>query len=172
MPELAAAPRVRSVDPRSYAPFARFSCGGDLKFEREVDEIVQGLYSGRYPIPYVRVADDDETGALIGVCGTGPREFPGDPDAAYVAIIGISAEFRGYRTPNGTRLGALLLADALQEIKTRGNAPPMPPVWALIDPANGASHNLFADFGFEFIPGTPGGYDIRYRNRGLGLTPA
>ena len=74
--------------------------------------------------------------------------------------------------PDGTRLGALLLADALQEIKKRWNAPPMPPVWALIDPSNGASHRLFDDFGFEFVPAEPGGYDIRYRNRGVGLSPS
>jgi RimJ/RimL family protein N-acetyltransferase len=46
----------------------------------------------------------------------------------------------------------------------------MPPVWAVIDTANDASHRLFERHGFRLIPAAPGSHhDIRLRPRNLSL---
>lgn len=158
-----------------YAPLNGFSCGTDTSYEREVNEIVQGLYDGAVLGVHVRVVEDDATGEFLGVCGTMQRELPLAPphgsiaDAAYIQVIAIPLSCRGkYRLPGGLRLGEFLLMDALRVIQVMWGGGSMPPVWALIDASNAASHNIFASFGFGNIPAGPeGGYDVRYRPRGL-----
>lgn len=118
-----------------------------------------------------RVAEDANSGALIGFCFVQKRELL-VPDDMYIALIAVSAAYRRRRLPDGTRLGSFLLRDALVRIKMLCG-PPMPPVWALISPENVASHSLFADWGFDYIAseGTGRAYDIRYRERGRGVVP-
>lgn len=94
------------------------------------------------------------------------------PDAAYIAVIGIPLSCRGkYRLPDGRRVGEFLLDDALEVVHRVWGGGSMPPVWALIAPANQASHDLFANRGFGHIPDGPhtDNHDIRLRGRALPL---
>jgi ribosomal protein S18 acetylase RimI-like enzyme len=177
MSQLGALPRARSVDPRTYAAFSGFSCGEATAFEREVNDIVRALYAG-VPGVHVRVAEDVDSGALLGLCGIQQRPLaltpPHSPmpDAAYIAVIAVPSSRRGNRLPDGRRIGDFLLDDALAVIRTAWGGGVMPPVWALIDPSNTASHNLFEHHGFGRVPAGPGGkYDVRLRPRGLPLSP-
>ncbi len=172
MPALARQPRVRSVDPRTYAPFRDFCCGGDSEYEREVDEIVAMLHAGDQPTVVVRVAEviaDDGSHTFLGLCAVARRSLL-DVDAAYVALLAVDSRWRGHRLPDGGRLGVLLLGDALDQIKMLWRGPPMPAVWALVAPDNTASHNVFDHWGFGCIPAEGEGYDIRYRPAGLGTS--
>lgn len=121
------------------------------------------LHRGELPYVCVRVAEDAETADLIGVCVVDQRPFERDFDAAYIALIALSSTWRGHRLADGTRLGAFLLGDALDQIKAIWDGPPMPAVWALIAPDNQASHKTFAAWGFACVRGYGGGYDVRYR---------
>jgi hypothetical protein len=58
---------------------------------------------------------------------------PGYNDAAYVMVIGVCAGARGQR------IGAFLLGDAVARIHKPWGGGMMPPVWALVAPANAAS---------------------------------
>jgi hypothetical protein len=170
MPALATPPRVRSVDPTAYTPFSTFSCGGSTDHEDEVDLLVGWLHAGKFDPAVVRVTEDPETDGLVGFCVVERRPFRTDPDTAYIALIGVSADWRGTRLPDGGRLGAFILGDALNQIKALWHGPPMPTTWARVARDNSASHRIFADWGYELIPGPPDGYDTRYRPTGIGLT--
>lgn len=178
METLGSPPRARSVDPRLYAPLAGFTCGDATPHEQEVNTIVHALYGGHAPGIIVRVAEDEGTGEFLGLCGIAarplvlaPPHLP-MPDAAYTAVIGIPLSCRGkYRLPDGRRVGEFLLDDALEVVHRVWGGGSMPPVWALITPANQASHDLFANRGFGHIPGGPhtDNHDIRLRGRALPL---
>jgi hypothetical protein len=171
MEPLATVPRVRSVDETTYPQFAGFYCGGSAVYEREVDDLIAAACCGKMgPIEDACVAEDPDSGLLLGFCLIQRRVLK-DPDDAYIALIAVSAACRGRRLPDGTRLGGLLLGDALMRIKRLWGGPPMPPVWAIISPGNIASHSLFADWGFELVDREGRGDDYRYRGRGLGVVP-
>jgi len=142
-----------------------FACGGTTSYEVEVDTLVARTHAGEFPFLKVRVAEDPENGALIGLCCTHPRHLLGDPDAAYVALIGVHHTFRGKRDHNGSRFGDVLLEDAVRSVKLRWGNGPTPPIWAMIDPGNTASHALFERHGFVHIPAGAGAYDVRYLPR-------
>lgn len=164
---------MRSVDPTAYTPFSTFSCGGSTDHEDEVDLLARDwLYAGKFDPAAVRVTEDPDTDSLIGFCVVERRAFRADTDAAYIALIGVATDWRGTRLPDGGRLGGFILGDALNQIKAIWNGPPMPTCWARVAPNNGASHRVFADWGFDLIPGAPGCYDTRYRLKGTGLTPS
>jgi hypothetical protein len=201
MSALAPAPRVRSVDdPTTYTSLGSFSCGGISDYEQEVDAIVARLHGGGVPYESLRVAEDSDTGQLMGLCLVQRR--PLEPsvvealrirerrqrvfrqrhhrqrrlrvaadDAAYVGLISISEPWRGRRLANGGRLGSLLLGDSLKQIMRIWNGPPMPMVWAMVAPRNFASHDLFADWGFDHIV-TGENHDVRYRPAGLSIQPS
>lgn len=153
------------MDPAHVPTLGQFRCGGSTKYEAEVDTLAADVHTGNHSFLHVRVAEDPASGVLIGFCATQPRQFPGDPDAAYVALIGVNAPFRGGRDHNGSRFGDVLLDDALRTIERCWGGPPRPPIWALVAPDNTASHSLFERHGFALIQGTAGGYDIRYAAR-------
>jgi ribosomal protein S18 acetylase RimI-like enzyme len=142
-----------------------FGCGTATPYEVEVNDLVARAHAGQFPSLDVRVAEDPSDGSLIGLCGTSPRALPNDPDAAYVALIGINGPFRGKHDHNGSKLGDVLLDDALRAIREGWGGGPMPPTWAMVAPNNRASHNLFERHGFKKISGAAGGYDIRYLER-------
>lgn len=168
MDPLATVPRVRSIDPTTYPQFDGFSCGGSAAYEREVDDLLGKVRRGlTVPIDEARVAEDPDSGVLLGFCFIQRRVLYA-PDDIYIGLIGISAAHRGRRLPDGTRLGGFLLRDALVRIKMLWG-PPMPPVWAMVSSENIVSHSLFADWGFEYIAGEGQGYDYRYRERGRGV---
>lgn len=142
---------------------ATFRCGGTSKFEAEVEEIISDLHSGKYDFANVRVAEDQENGALIGLCATHGRAFPREPDAAYVFVIGVNAPYRG-QVVDGSKLGDVLLEDALRQIRDQWSGG-LPRVWALVDPDNHASHRLFDRHDFLKVDAAPGGYDVRFLAR-------
>jgi ribosomal protein S18 acetylase RimI-like enzyme len=172
VPDLSSAPRTRVVDPTLTPALGAFTCGGGSSYETEVDQIVTSLYSPGAGVGAVIVAEDVDSGDLIGVCWIMARPLPPPtpvPDAAYVGVIGVHEAFRGWRLPDGaTRIGDFLLHDGLDKIQTGWGGGPMPPVWALVAPANAASHSLFERHGFGLIP-LGANYDMRYRPRGLAL---
>lgn len=164
MTTLATTPRVRSVDPTAYLPLRDFSCGGTVAYEREVDEIARMLCRGEVAFEAVRVAEDAETGRLIGLCVVARRDIDEvTDDAAYIALIGVDARWRGRRLPDGTRIGVFLVGDALREIARIWRAPPMPAVWSLVAPENLASHRIFTHWEFGRVPHQGAGYDVRFR---------
>jgi ribosomal protein S18 acetylase RimI-like enzyme len=161
---------VRSVDPTTYLPLRSFSCGSSNAAEREVDKIVGMVAGGEVDFEVVRVAENDPDGSLMGLCVVSHREFEAEEDPAYVQVIARAAACRGYRLPDGGRLGDLLLSDALTQIKMIWGAP-MPFVWALVAPDNAPSLDLFAHWGFECAPAADGGYHVLFRQAGVGISP-
>lgn len=128
------------------------------------------MHRGEYPAEIVRIAEAADTDAFIGVVVAHRVPFRSDPDAVYIALIELAEAWRGgWRLPDGGRLGEFLLGDALDQIKALWG-PPMPTTWARVAPGNKASHDVFAHWGFDLIPHPPGGYDTRYRPRGIGFT--
>jgi ribosomal protein S18 acetylase RimI-like enzyme len=112
----------------------------------------------------VRVAED-AVGDVAGICMFHPRALGPFTDAAYIALITVSANFRG------ARVGDRLLSDALTIISVSVNGP-MPFAWAMIAPANEASHRLFERHGFlDVAPAqtsiNQSHYDWRFRAPGL-----
>jgi hypothetical protein len=175
MSALAPAPRVRSVDPIAYAPLGSFSCGASSHFEDEVNDGAAKLHRGIGAWEAVRVAETPVSGELMGFCLIQRRSLDLPPvcvaDAAYVALIAVAVSWRGCRLPDGGRLGNVILRDALEQIMQLWKGPPMPAVWAMVAPANFASHNVFAQWGFGHIK-TGAKYDVRYRPARLGFTPS
>jgi ribosomal protein S18 acetylase RimI-like enzyme len=145
-----------------------FRCAGSSPYEAEVEEIVAMLHAGQCWYANVRVAEDPTDGTLLGLCATQPRPFgddPSEPDTAYIFLIAVNGTFRGYRTPDGARIGDVLLEDALREIREQWGRGPAPRIWALVAPSNSASHNLFDRHGFLKLDAAGSGYDIRFRSR-------
>jgi ribosomal protein S18 acetylase RimI-like enzyme len=159
--------RVRTADPRFVPSLAAFASGGGTPYELEVEDLVEASHRGDYWPATFRILEDPEDGALIGLCATQPRPLDEDLDAAYIFLVAVNEPFRGWRTPDNKRFGDVLVEDALEQIRERWGGGPMPPVWALVDRANDASHNLFHRHDFGQIDGVGTGYDIRYLTREL-----
>jgi hypothetical protein len=88
--------------------------------------------------------------------------------AAVVGRVGIRGTFeatRGFR-----RYKRFLLDDALGRIMDASGGGVMPPVWALVAPANTGSHALFERHRFGVI-GAAGHYDIRFLSHPGGSPP-
>jgi hypothetical protein len=85
----------------------------------------------------------------VGTLGRGWGDTPhAYTDAAYIAVIGLSGQFRSsdpddpWKTKAGERLGDYLMSDALRFVKRewRGG---MPWCLTLVDPTNDPSRTLF-----------------------------
>lgn len=159
MPFLSAAPVAQTVDPYQWAKFDGFSCGGGSAYEQHVDLLASQLFD--YQIDGVfRAAEMPDDGALAGFCFWHMRallnSYP--DDIPYIAVIAVSADFRGKKLPSGLSVGDFLLSDALANIENTccGAGDPMPAVWALIDKGNGASQKLFERYEFEALPDDAG----------------
>jgi hypothetical protein len=157
-------PRLREVDPRAEPLLADFSCGGTRDYERVVDEVVEAFHG--YHVPrqlQFTIAEDLDTGQLVGVCALHARELPGVAlSAMYVGVIGINVAYRGGRLPDGSRIGDLLLADALARVDSAWIV--VPPVWALIDWDNVPCRLLFERHGFTELPESGGDSVIVFRS--------
>jgi hypothetical protein len=145
--------QLRWADPKTVSGLATFSCGGSSPHEVEVDELVHELHA--HGPMNVRVAED-AVGDVAGICMFHPRALGPFTDAA---------NFRG------ARVGDRLLSDALTIISVSVNGP-MPFAWAMIAPANEASHRLFERHGFlDVAPAqtsiNQSHYDWRFRAPGL-----
>jgi ribosomal protein S18 acetylase RimI-like enzyme len=142
-----------SVDPHRYAPLERFCCGRRARrAEVEVHGIVSDFYTGKRGEATFRVTVERPNADLVGVAAFHPanwghptlRDLNGFP---YISVIGLSEAYRG-RRKNGRRIGDHLLEDALDQIALRAAGMP---VYALIDPSNRDSCNLFERAGFRVV---------------------
>jgi ribosomal protein S18 acetylase RimI-like enzyme len=167
--------RSRYVEPASYRAFDGFTCGGRAKPEREIDKLVADFHAGRKSQCEMRVTEDTAAGALVGLCCfrrvvLGRNVLPrANWDALYVAAIGLGEPYRRCRLlADGSRMGDVVLTDALHEFDRRWGVERMPAIVALVSPSNDASLRLFRRHGFEeFIPAVGTG-DAWFR-RPLGL---
>jgi len=142
-----------AVDPKHYAPLRCFCCGKHgSRSEQEVNRLVREYSSGRHKGSVFRVTVDGRkrivgVAAFLAAAPSQPMlgQFTGSP---YISVIGLSERYRG-RGKGGLRLGDLVLLDALRAItKSWGGAPH---TFALVDPNNRASRNLFERNGFRMI---------------------
>jgi ribosomal protein S18 acetylase RimI-like enzyme len=124
---------TRWADPKAVPSLATFACGGSTPYEVEVDDLVHDIHANG--VIDVRVAED-AVGTLAGLCMVHPRPLGPFADAGYIAVIAVTAKYRG------ARVGDHLLHDALTMISS-AVAGQMPLVWAMIAPGNQKSHDLF-----------------------------
>jgi ribosomal protein S18 acetylase RimI-like enzyme len=156
---------------------AGFTCGdGRIDAEQTVDQIVGHYAAGENSVPTLRVTRELPAGNVVGLVavedgGVGYAhplfEMPDWKDPVYLAVLTLSAEYRGgYTTQDGTPLSHVLLREALQFVAEREEGP-IPSVQAIIAPENTLSRRLFEGHGFEMIPTTP---ELLYvRPRGLAV---
>lgn len=168
---LPATPRLRTVRvAQGYQPLREFSCGDDEHAE-SVNNLVRRQHDGTAEHRATLVVMEMEPGELLGVCFYRPAPMTFDvlptpdctshritnasvtvSDAVYIHAIGISEAWRGYRVHDTRRLGAYLLAGTMTEIKRARGGGRMPAVWAFVKPSNAASHRVFDEHGFAYIP--------------------
>lgn len=160
-----------AVDPKHYAPLRRFSCGErGWRSEEEVNKLVREYASGRHKGGIFRVTVDERK-ELVGVAAFQAAassqpilgRFPGFP---YISVIGLSERYRGGETARG-RLGNFVLVDALRAINQRwGGASD---TFALVDPNNRGSRDLFERNGFRMIvPAAANGHEADALFRRIG----
>ncbi len=158
MPTIEGELQTRTEDAERCAELSHFSCGdGRLDAEGVVESIVAEHHAGEHPLATLRVTRLLPSGSLVGLTAIEWKgvhfEHPLFPmaayrDAAYVAVIALSAQYRGgYTSCDGLSLSDVLLIDVLRHICLSRNGT-MPPVQALIAPDNWPSRNLFARYGF------------------------
>ncbi len=158
MPTIAGELRICTEDATECDDLVDFSCGdGRLSAEAAVDRIVAGCRSGKLPDVTLRATRELPQGALVGIAaiewpGLVLRhpDFPGDAyaDAAYIAVLALSEQYRGgYQTQGGEPLSHALMADALRSIASAVEGE-IPPVQAIVDPLNVPSRSLCEHFGF------------------------
>jgi ribosomal protein S18 acetylase RimI-like enzyme len=168
MPILAGDLVPGTEDATCCADLKNFKCGpGTIspKAESEVDNIVAAacdLNAAERKNMIMRVTREVPPGAVVGVAGLerGDFVFPHPKftapykDAAYVAVIGISEQYRDdkdpFRTKDDGRLGDFLLHDLLMHVKAnwRGG---MPWVFVAVNPDNDSSVSLFERHDFEYM---------------------
>jgi hypothetical protein len=158
MPTIAGELETCTEDATNCDDLVDFSCGdGRLPAEQTVEKIVAAYRSGRQSAT-LRVTREMPCRTLVGLTAIewkGPvlrnPRFPMDGygDAAYIAVLTLSEQYRGgYRSKGGTPLSRVLLIDALHHIADR-NGGAVPPVQAIIESANAPSRALFESLGFE-----------------------
>ena len=160
-------PSIRSTMRRSGASAAgRARVGPNGKSNRLVREYASGRHKGSA----FRVTVDQGK-RVVGVAAflaTDPSQpmlgrFGGSP---YISVIGLSACYRG-RSSLGLRLGDLLLRDVLRSINEKWGGTPH--VFALVDPDNRASRDLFERNGFRMIiPANGNGHEADSLFRRIG----
>jgi hypothetical protein len=179
MPTIAGELSTSTEDATECADLAEFSCGdGHLAAEGVVERIISACRTGEKEVVTFRVTREMPPGHLVGLAAIDwpglvyrSPAFPRDAfeDAAYIAVISLAARYRGgYTTADGKPLSHVLLADALEHISADSESEEMPPVQAIIEPANVRSRALFEHFGFiQPVVTSP---DLWYlRPRGLPL---
>jgi ribosomal protein S18 acetylase RimI-like enzyme len=141
-----------AVNPKTYRPLRGFTCGeGKTRAEREVDEMTSDYARGRRSCTIFRATVEQPGGQLVGVVAIQPANVTqpdGQVSAAYISVIGVSVAYRGRRKA-GARPGDHVLRDALQTISVAWKS--MPAVFAMVDPNNDPSCNLFRRHGFEVV---------------------
>ena len=168
MPILAGDLVSRTEDATRCADLTGFRCGpGTLspKAEQEVKDMVTAacdLKSPERKNMIVRVTREEPPGSVVGIMGLErgdiqfqhPKFTAPYKDTAYVAVIGLSEQYRDdadpFRTKEAGRLGDHLLRDALLYVKKTWSGG-MPWMFAAVNPDNDPSRSLFERHGFEFM---------------------
>jgi hypothetical protein len=146
--------------PQGDTRLAGFSTGTKEKWERDVNELVDFHYKiGMQGWPRLKImAMMSAADEVLGVCGWHPKQPGFTPPGKqmtepppYIRFIGIAEGFRKRNSEAGVTLGDELLVGALKRIALQWPSKAMPAVWALVDPKNKDSHNLFERHGFRMI---------------------
>jgi hypothetical protein len=154
-----------------YGPFQDFSSGtGEI--ETKVNKMITERCEGNGPPAHWYVMEVG-LGNLAGVSAwfqnpltydVLPTPSPSQlkvtftiPNAAYVHVIALKAEYRGAKLADGTRLSDYLLNGTQCHIR-RAYAGTLPWTWAMVEGPNTPSHKLFWRNGFigRVPPQTPG----------------
>jgi ribosomal protein S18 acetylase RimI-like enzyme len=175
MPVLGGRPKFAIIkEPKGDSRLEGFSAGSAKKWERDVNNLVKSRYdAGLAGYPRLKMmAMTTAAGDVLGVCGWHPKQPQYTPpgkqmvEPPYIYVIGVAEQFRGWRSEAGLRLGSELLVGTLKKIAVQWDTPDMPAVWALVDPKNDDSHNLFERHGFGLIKKETGDHR-QYRPYGL-----
>jgi ribosomal protein S18 acetylase RimI-like enzyme len=176
MPEIAGELQTCTESTDECTELAEFSCGdGRHPAEAAVERIVADHCGNKRSDISLLVTREMPSKALVGLAIIHWKglvlEHPsfdddGYEDATYIAVLALSAQYRGgYTLPDGTPLSSILLREALRHIAEEAEGE-IPPVQAVIEPSNGLSRALVESFGFvQPIETSP---DLLYvRPRGL-----
>jgi hypothetical protein len=185
MGTLADAPRVSEVEAKGHDALARFSCGVEHVWEREVNDTVCKLArTGGPPGTRPYVAEDTSPGAegaFIGVASFFPwwvgDDFPSLPlpridDAICIQALAITEDYRRSLVPDDddeVRIGAWLLAWTLDEIGSVWSGERRP-VWGLVHKENERCQRMLGGQDFEpYVVNGP--YDVWVRGRHAAAIP-
>lgn len=180
MPEFAGRYRFRRVEkPKGDPALKGFTCGED---DFGIDDLVCNQYTPgvrcqRYPAIWIMEDISRRPYRTMGVSAwvlwASPVALVSKPlDEAYVHMIGISEPYRKrwLPPPDGRRLGHVLLAESLQQIKEDWSPSPIPAVWASVAPANTKSAEMFRAYRFTGYFPVPGwGEAVLWRPPGTGF---
>ena len=179
MGKLADVPRVSEVKARGHDALARFSCGAEDEWERDVNDAARKLArTGGPPGTRSYIVEDTSPGAdgaFIGVASFFPwwvgDDIPSLPlpridDAVCIQALAITENYRRSRVPDAgddVRIGAWLLAWTLEEIRSVWSGERRP-VWGLVHKENKRCHQMLGGQGFEPYV-VKGPYDVWVRGR-------
>lgn len=157
--------------PKKFPALRSFSCGRKgSSWEKSVNDWARELYLGKEREAQTVVVVEDAAGRLIGIGSFRPEALPvririSKPivNAQCVHMLGIDRLYRGARLADGLRPGDILLQGVLDQIKVACDER-MPYVWALVNPDNEPSHDLFSRHGFSQLPHSGEGEIIRVRH--------
>lgn len=179
MPEFRGRYRFRRVQtPRGDSALRGFTCGVD---DHGVDMLVKNQFVGkkcaRYPAIWILEDITTATPRTMGVSAwilwaSPVARIPKPLDEVYVHMIALAAPYRRHwlPKPDNRRLGHLLLAESLTQIKSDWSPNPMPAVWASVAQHNEKSANMFGAHGFTRYFPVPGWSEaIVWRPPNLGV---
>jgi hypothetical protein len=129
---------------------------------REVEIILENLFSGEAVPQTVALLSESGSGALVGIASVrldGNAQIRGRPSAPwflrrlaanpYVNVIVRDERWRNVVLSDGeTRLGSVLVRAALEAIGHELRSERLPTVWALVQPSNDASKQAFSAYAF------------------------
>ncbi len=111
-------------EPKGDKRLKGFSVGATEKWEHDVNKLVEARYTeGLAGFPRLKImAMTTADGDVLGLCAWHPRQPQYDPpgrqmiEPPYIHLIGVSKQFRGWKSEAGCRLGSELLLGAMRKI--------------------------------------------------------
>lgn len=160
MSSIAVVPRLATVDPISFLPLKRFSCGRRSRHHVDADEILRMLRQGETIPMTVRVARDPARGGVMAVSAyTGLSLLPDDGDtpitdnSIHIGLLAVDSASHGTLVEGATSLGNFMLRDLLKQV-TAAAGGETPPLWSLVGHDNQPAIRLSHAHGFELRPMT------------------
>jgi hypothetical protein len=175
MVNLAAPPRIFTVDPRAYEPLGHFSCGSRSQHDIDADELLERLCRGETIPMTVRVAmHPTDADIVVAVSASAPVEIvPADSDPLYsavdqfprdavcIALVGVGAAYHGTYVQR-LSLGDYMLRDALAQWRSSPEME-LPPFWATVARDNIGAIKLCKRHGFA-LERMGDDHDIAFRH--------